>query len=111
MCAGHRVAYNPSWPYDSYRVEQTHQIKPEAGGARAFLVPGAPSPRRAQQPEVRVADPEQPDAAPSFAECMAHASRLLLYAEGEIDLAKMDQYNELAQTWVNLASLHQDALT
>ncbi|MEU0236762.1 hypothetical protein ABZ234_03660 [Nocardiopsis sp. NPDC006198] len=47
----------------------------------------------------------------TFEGCMANASRLLQFAEDETDLAKMSQYNELAQTWINLASLHQDAHT
>lgn len=43
---------------------------------------------------------------PTRTECMANAARLLGFAEGETDLAKMSQYDELAQTWINLASLH-----
>jgi len=46
---------------------------------------------------------------PTYEGCMANAARLLQYAEGETDLAKMSQYNEVAQTWINLASLYQDA--
>lgn len=44
---------------------------------------------------------------PGQEQCMGNAARLLQWAELETDLAKMNQYNELAQTWINLASLHQ----
>lgn len=51
------------------------------------------------------------DGPPAYQQCMANAARILRYAEGEMDLAKMDKYTELAQTWINLASLYQDAQT
>lgn len=58
-----------------------------------------------------MADPTAPDAetVPSRDECMAASARLLRFAEGETDLAKMSAYDDLAQTWINLASLHDGA--
>ncbi|WP_435107806.1 hypothetical protein [Nocardiopsis synnemataformans] len=55
-----------------------------------------------------MAEPQTAETAPTRDECMASAARLLRWAEAETDLAKMGQFDDLAQTWINLASLHDD---
>ena len=40
-----------------------------------------------------------------------NAARLLQWAEGENDLAKMKAYDDLASTWLGMASLLQEQPT
>lgn len=53
--------------------------------------------------------PERPaQAPPTKNECMAQAARLLHTAEMHSDRELMDRYTSLAQTWINLSSLHDE---
>ncbi|GAA4928822.1 hypothetical protein GCM10023224_05170 [Streptomonospora halophila] len=47
-------------------------------------------------------------APPTKGESMASAARLLRWAEGETDLARMERFTDLAQCWINLASLDDE---
>lgn len=66
-----------------------------------------PPPPRTEEPTPRTPAPTTQHA-PTPTEALANAARLLAWAEAELDLARMAQYNDLAQTWVNLASLTQE---
>jgi hypothetical protein len=57
---------------------------------------------------------EQPiaDAAPetvTFGSALANAARLLNHAELECDLAKMERYEKLADSWIGIASMLKPA--
>jgi hypothetical protein len=54
---------------------------------------------------------QQPTRAPASTEARAEAARILRAAEMMTDLAQMDRYLELAQQWINLASLDEEART
>lgn len=52
-------------------------------------------------------DPEkvEPPRPPTFDEAMANAARLLRWAEGENDLARMKAYDDLASSWAGVGAL------
>ncbi|QBI56782.1 hypothetical protein [Streptomonospora litoralis] len=41
-------------------------------------------------------------------EALANARRLLIWAEGETDLAKMERFTELGNSWMGMAEIIQD---
>lgn len=52
--------------------------------------------------------PGQHTHVPTRDEAIAHAVRLLEWAEGETDLKRMERIDELAGSWMQVAALQQE---